>query len=229
MTAQEKLCDTHDMVVVHRVFRREFALMPAMLTTVEGGDVQRSAVVGAHAAEVLSTLHHHHSTEDELLWPRLHQRTALPGDELDRMRLQHDRIAGLLDEIGTTLPRWTAEAGVTDRERLGELFGQASIAIDEHLREEETSVLPVVERHITAQEWQELSARGMSSLPPARLSVFLGHILEEATPAERAAFLSKLPEPGRQAFDLVGEPTYRREVAELRRGIRPLSGSSSAG
>jgi hypothetical protein len=56
-------------------------------------------------------------------------------------------------------------------------------------------------------------------MPPARLSVFLGHILEEATPAERSAFLSKLPDAGRQAFQVVGEPTYRREVAEQRRGI----------
>jgi hemerythrin-like domain-containing protein len=95
MTAQTKLCDTHDMVVVHRVFRREFGLMPAMLATVEAGSVQRSAVVGAHAAEVLSTLHHHHSTEDELLWPRLNRAAALPGDELDRMEHQHEEIARL--------------------------------------------------------------------------------------------------------------------------------------
>jgi hemerythrin-like domain-containing protein len=219
MTAQTKLCDTHDMVVVHRVFRREFGLMPAMLATVEAGSVQRSAVVGAHAAEVLSTLHHHHSTEDELLWPRLNRAAALPRDELDRMEHQHAEIARILDEVGAILPRWTTDAGPADRQQLGELFRQASVAIDEHLSEEETKVLPVVERYITAEEWQEVSARGMSSMPPARLSVFLGHILEEATPAERAAFLSKLPEPGRQAFHLVGEPTYRREVAELRRGL----------
>jgi hypothetical protein len=219
MTAQTKLCDTHDMVVVHRVFRREFGLMPAMFATVGAGGIQRSAVVGAHAAEVVSTLHHHHSTEDELLWPRLSRAAALPGDELDRMEHQHAEIARVLDEVGAILPRWTTDAGPADRQQLGELFRQASVAIDEHLNEEETKVLPVVERYITAEQWQEVSARGMSSLPPARLSVFLGHILEEATTAERAAFLSKLPEPGREAFHLVGEPTYRREVAELRRGI----------
>jgi hypothetical protein len=207
------------MVVVHRVFRREFGLMPAMIATVEHGGVERSAVVGVHATEVLSTLHHHHSTEDELLWPRLHQRAAMPGDQLDRMEHQHEEIAHVLDEIGAILPRWTISAGLADRKQLTELFRRASIAIDEHLTEEETKVLPVVERYITAEEWQELSMRGMSSMPPARLSVFLGHILEEATPVERAAFLGKLPEPGRQAFHLVGEPTYRREIAALRRGI----------
>jgi hemerythrin-like domain-containing protein len=219
MTAQEKLCDTHDMVVVHRMFRREFGLMPAMLATVEAGDVQRSTVLGAHATEMLSILHHHHNTEDELLWPRLHERAAMTGDELDRMEHQHKEIARVLDEIEAILPQWTIDAGLAERQQLGELFRGAAIAIDEHLNDEETKVLPVVERHITADEWQELSARGMSSAPPARLSVILGHILEEATPAEREGFLSKLPEPGRQAFHLVGEPTYRREVAELRRGI----------
>jgi len=219
MTTQSTLCDTHDMVVVHRVFRREFGLMPAILATVEAGDTRRSAAVGAHAAEVLSTLHHHHGAEDEMLWPRLHERVAMAADELHRMEQQHERIAVQLDEIGAILPQWTAEADPAGRQRLSELFRRASIAIDEHLDDEESKVLPVVEQHITADEWQELSARGMSSLPPARLLVFLGHILEEATPAERTAFLLKLPEPGREAFHVVGEPTYRREVAELRRGV----------
>src|SRR3954447_8919792 len=170
MTAQEKLCDTHDMVVVHRMFRREFGLMPAMLATVEAGDVQHSAVLGAHATEMLSILHHHHSTEDELLWPRLHQRAAMTGDELAGREHQHKEIARLLDEIETILPQWTVEAALAQRQQLSELFSGASIAIDEHLNDEEMKVLPVVERHITAEEWQELSARGMSSAPPVRLS-----------------------------------------------------------
>jgi hemerythrin-like domain-containing protein len=168
MTVPARLCDTHDMVVVHRVFRREFGLMPAMLATVEAGDVRRSAALGAHATELVSTLHHHHTTEDELLWPRLHQRAALAGDELDRMERQHGKIAHLLDEIGAILPQWTADAGQTGRQRLDEPFRLASTAIDEHLDEEETKVLPVAELHITAEEWQELSARGMSSMPQPR-------------------------------------------------------------
>jgi hemerythrin-like domain-containing protein len=220
MTAQTRLCDTHDMVVVHRVFRREFSLMPAILATVEAGDVQRAAVVVAHATELLSTLHHHHTAEDELLWPRLHRRAAMVGDELDRMERQHEEITRNLAEIEAILPGWATDASLAGRQRLSDLFRRASIAINEHLSEEESEVLPVVERHLTADEWQELSARGMSSLQPPRLLVFLGHIIEEATPAERTAFLLKLPEPARQAFQLVGEPTYRREVAELRRGVR---------
>src|ERR1700676_3219263 len=62
MTAQnaaQKLCDTGDMVIVHRMFRRECALLPRLVAAVEGGDLTQARAVAGHAREVLDILHHH--------------------------------------------------------------------------------------------------------------------------------------------------------------------------
>src|SRR5262249_9624742 len=40
--------DTWEMVVVHRLFRREFRLMPGLIRTVRPGDTARSEYVGEH-------------------------------------------------------------------------------------------------------------------------------------------------------------------------------------
>jgi hypothetical protein len=52
-----------------------------------------------------------------------------------------------------------------------------------------------------------------------RRFVVLGHILEEATPPERARFMEKVPPPARLVCRLFGRRQYEREAA----GIRSLA------
>jgi hypothetical protein len=94
-SAAQKLCDTSDMVIVHRMFRRECALLPQLVAAVAGGDLARARTVAGHAREVLDMLHHHHVGEDELLWPRLSARTRFHADLLARMDRQHQGLAVL--------------------------------------------------------------------------------------------------------------------------------------
>jgi hypothetical protein len=42
-TEAPRLCDTYDMVIVHRAFRREFTLLPDMVMAVRDGDTDRWA------------------------------------------------------------------------------------------------------------------------------------------------------------------------------------------
>ena len=82
MTTQQPSSDTttltnvHDMVIVHRAFRRELAVIPRLVRAVPAGDTRRAAVVARHARLVLQGLHLHHTGEDELLWPKLLERST---------------------------------------------------------------------------------------------------------------------------------------------------------
>src|SRR6202046_5112443 len=105
-TTAQKLCDTSDMVIVHRMFRRECALLPKLVAAVAGGDIARARNVAGHAREVLDMLHHHHAGEDELLWPRLSARTRLHADLLARMDSQHRGLAVLLERAATAFVEW---------------------------------------------------------------------------------------------------------------------------
>src|SRR5665213_3833853 len=65
------------MVVIHRVFRREFGLLPALIRGVATDDLERAKVVADHAAGLLRFVHIHHSGEDEFLWPVLLERVEV--------------------------------------------------------------------------------------------------------------------------------------------------------
>lgn len=215
-TAVRRLCDTSDMVIVHRMFRRECALLPQLVAAVAGGDLARARVVAGHAREVLDMLHHHHVGEDELLWPKLLARTRFHADLLARMDSQHQALAVLLEHAATAFSAWQHAPVAPTSAALTALLEQLSVGLNTHFDEEEAQVLPIVERVITAAEYHEVGQRGLVSIPLTRRLVALGYLLEETTPQERSDFLAVVPAPARLAYRLIGARQHRHETTRLR-------------
>ena len=130
--AAQKLCDTSDMVLVHRMFRRECALLPQLVAAAAGGDLARARTVARHAREVLDMLHHHQVGEDELLWPRLSARTRLHTDLLARMDTQHQGLAVLLEQAATWFAAWQDAPTAPTSTALSALLEQLSKGLNEH-------------------------------------------------------------------------------------------------
>jgi hemerythrin-like domain-containing protein len=212
--------DTWEMVFVHRMLRREFRLAPRMVRSVAEGDTAQAAVVGGFFDQLAKVLRHHHAGEDELLWPLLVPRVG----ELDAARVRHtmaahEHVAGLLDRVEVLLPRWWHTADRETRDQLADVITRASAALDEHLTEEETEVLPLVSRHLTPAEWAALGRYARKGFPKnAAALVFIGALLEDAPPAEQAAFLESLPAPTRLAWQVAGRGVHRRAMHRLRGG-----------
>ena len=183
------------MVIVHRMFRRECALLPQLVAAVPVGDVARARTIARHVREVLDMLHHHHLGEDELLWPRLSTRTRIHAELLARMESQHHVLAELLEHVATALPEWRYTPAAHTGAPLTVLLEQISHGLDEHFDEEEATILPIVERVITAAEYLEVGQRGLQSIPLTRRLIMLGYLLEDTTPRERADFLAAVPAP----------------------------------
>lgn len=216
-----RLIDVHDMVVVHRAFRREFALIPRLIRAVAAGDLARAATVAGHTRRCLQGLHLHHTGEDDLLWPKLLERAAPETELILRMEAQHLRVEELVDLLGPAVDRWEAEARPAAGEEVARLVEDLRTALLEHLDDEEVHILPIAARHITQPEWDELGEHGLAQVPKAELPITVGMVLEEATPAERADILGKAPAPARLLLRTLGAWQYRRYVRSVRGPITP--------
>jgi hypothetical protein len=95
--------DTHEMVLIHRVIRREFGRLPRLFRSA-ADDRARSEIIGTHAREMLDFLHTHHTGEDELLFPLLRERAALDPELMDRMDAQHAQVNDAVAAVGADLP-----------------------------------------------------------------------------------------------------------------------------
>jgi hemerythrin-like domain-containing protein len=92
--------DGREMLMVHDVFRREFALMPALVRGVAVGDRSRAQIVIDHIEFVSTVLHHHHSAEDQYTWPLLLDRCGPAfAAVVEVMEVQHRHIAALGGEV----------------------------------------------------------------------------------------------------------------------------------
>src|SRR5919107_119484 len=185
--------DTHDMFVVHRVFRREAALMPRLVRHVRPGDVARAAHVADHFRGYALGLHHHHTAEDELIWPLLLARVDLEAELVLRMEEQHERVAAGLDAVTALLPEWERTADPMTGERIAVALEAHHAALMEHLTDEETHLLTLIEEHLTVAEYGKLGERFATETPKDKLFLFLGALLEEATPEEAADIMRNLP------------------------------------
>lgn len=201
--------DTRDMLLIHRVVRREMGRLPGLIRAARSQ--ARAALIAAHAREMLDFLHVHHTGEDELLWPVLRRRVSLDGGLIDRMEAQHGEIA----DVRRQLPAWAGSADPATGEMIAARIETAGLVLTGHLAEEEEQILPLVAAHFSQPEWDALGKHGFAAVPPRRRLIVLGHILHETDDAERGRFLRQVPPPARLAFSLVGRRQYAREMAAI--------------
>ena len=206
----------HEMVVIHRVFRREFTLLPRLVREVADGDTQRARPVAEALRLVLDGLHHHHLGEDDILWPALLERAAPSTGLVETMQAQHDVVDGHAEKVAPLLDAWERTAASATGARLADALDQFAAALVEHLDLEEREILPLVERHVTVAEWNSLGEHGIEEMDRKMLPILFGAILEDATPDERRALLAKQPLAVRVLLRVVGARQYRRFVSRVR-------------
>lgn len=208
--------DVHEMAVIHRVFRRELRLLPELLRAVPAGDTERMRVLTGHAHLILEFLHSHHTGEDENLWPLLLERAAPDGELIRSMQAQHTEVASCVEGATELLDRLeqSADPGLADL--LAKQIDRLAGVLASHLDQEERSILPLAERHLSVAEWEKLGEHGRSHTARENLPIVFHAILEEADQAERSALLAKLPTLPRLLLPTLGKRQYRRYIQRVR-------------
>lgn len=208
--------NTHEMVVVHRALRREARLLAELVAAVAPGDTARARVLAGHFRDYRLGLHNHHHGEDELLWPPLLARVDLEVEIVLRMEAQHERVAATLGRLDATMTAWKETAGADERDTLVAALVEHRKVLDEHLDDEEDTLLPLAARHLSAREWKALGEHLVTNTPKLTLLTLFGLVLEDADAGERTMMLAGLPWPVRMIWHAVGRPRYARHIRHVR-------------
>jgi hemerythrin HHE cation binding domain-containing protein len=208
--------DTREMVVVHTAFRREYREAPAIIASVSPGDRTRAATVGAHVQLMLEMLHHHHTGEDRLLWPKLLDRVpAQLTPVIELMERQHEGVDAELQRATALLARWREGAAPDDRDQLAGCLEGLTALLVEHLAAEEEQILPLAAQCLTVQEWDELGEAGMAGIPKKQLPAVFGMIMKDGEPDVIRSILAHAPLPVRLLLPRVAPGIHRRYARRL--------------
>ena len=216
-----RLCTGADMRVLHSAFLWGYGEAPGLVRTTPAGDLARAQFVGQWAGDIDATLHVHHQSEDELLWPRLEQRAPACALHVAQMRAHHAKVAELLERIAPLLAAWRSSADPVEGEKLARAYEDMLEVLRVHLRREVVEIVPVAEKVITQKEWDQLAEHATKVIPKSRLLPQLGSLLASSSPAERADFMRAIPVPIRLLYRVVGRRQFERQFRLLFPG-RPV-------
>ncbi len=219
--AQSPLPFTHDMVVVHKAFRREFGQASSWVRRVAPGDTTQAAFVHGYLAKLFDTLHHHHEAEDVELWPRLRERATGHQALLDVMEAQHSGIDPALAAARVLGERWTRTADVASRDAFADNLDELKGPLLAHLDQEESDILPLAQEHLTEHEWGLLGEHAVAHTPKSDLLKNIGGVLEDATAEERDMMLHHLPAVAKVLNRAYGRRAYIKTATAVR-GVAPV-------
>ena len=202
MTNPETPADTRDMYMVHTMFRREFAALPALVREVAAGDTERAHLVAEHIGFLSTVLDAHHRAEDTHLWPKLLDRGSDEvGPVVQVMQNHHGRIDQLLARTVAVMGEWRRDANAEWGRPLADVLVGLYGVLHEHMNLEEQRILPLAERYVTAAEWHAMAGASGAEMPPEKISLIFGMTLYEADPEVMENTLSLLPSEVRTMFE----------------------------
>jgi hypothetical protein len=126
------------------------------------------------------------------------------------MEKSHIRIAEDIAQVTEDAKSWVGSADPRSAERLAGALEQLCLRVDDHLADEERTIVPLINTHLTPKEWRQFLARGGRFLfvHPRLGLVLAGFVLNPLSAADRERFLANVPLPQRMAFQWFGMPTF---------------------
>jgi hemerythrin-like domain-containing protein len=207
-----------DMEFMNRLFhdalRRDLDRMIGALTSARARPESQRAALAEHVTLVLDLLHHHHTGEDEGLWPLVRHRAPDLAAQLDTMEAEHASVARSIGSTRTAAARYAASADPAAAERLREAITHLRDVVLPHLEHEETEVMPRVMRALSERDWSALARREVRTRGSfAMAGTGLVWMIDGLEPQRRAEFDRQVSAPFRWLVSARYGGAYRRRTA----------------
>ena len=221
-----------DMEFMNRLFhdalRRDLDRMIRALTVATARPRSQRTAFAEHVTLVLDLLHHHHTGEDQGLWPLVRRRAPDLAAQLDMMEAEHASVARSIESARAVAGHYATAEDPAIAERLREAITDLREVVLPHLDHEETEVMPRVVRALSRQDWSALTRRELRDRPSLALAgQGLVWSREGLDRQQKAEFDRQVPTPMRWIVEKRYGRAYRRRVALAFPPTAPTGDASS--
>ncbi len=198
------------LLLAHRAMLRDLDRLAGLAGELAAGsarlDRKRATAVADYLSDFCDSIHHHHSAEDDVLWPVLERSV---GAHVDLTELTDDHAV-----LDPKLARIRSGAAALRARQVMSPELAADLAdlrdtLNEHIADEERTIVPLIKRYVSDDEWNRVEAairkRG------AKMTFEVPRILAVCTEAELAETRREGGLPVALMIKLLPLPFKRRE------------------
>jgi hemerythrin-like domain-containing protein len=210
------------MLMVHRAFRREFALAPGLVRRVDDGDTLRCRIVSDHLQFITTALHDHHGFEDGAVWPALLRR--IPDRTTRHVRKvegQHSTLDVSAAAMSAATACWGLGAAAQPRGNLAAVLERLASALMEHMDFEERFVVPLMEQHIRHDEWNQMIQNAASGVDADRMPLLFGMNMYEGDSDIVEQVIASMPSELQPAIRDTAERAYSQHAQLIHGTAKP--------
>ncbi|OBC09584.1 hypothetical protein A5784_05490 [Mycobacterium sp. 852013-50091_SCH5140682] len=181
--------DLLGITLAHRAMLADLVRLTELAMAVRDRDVictpGRARAISRYVEMLCDSIHHHHSTEDTVLWPVIQ---ASVGSHLDLSELTDDHAAldPRLDQLRARAAAFRLSMG--DRRVAGLMaieLAELSTLLTDHINDEEMEVFPLISEHVSVGDWTAVETAARAG---ARMSFDGPRSLAVMTDDERTQF-----------------------------------------
>jgi len=179
--------EPNGLLIAHRAMLRDLDRCADLAGRLAAGgtrlDRKRAAAIADYFTDFCDSIHHHHSAEDDVLWPVL-ERSAGAHVDLTELADDHSVLDPKLARIRSGAA--ALKAGQVVPAELAADLADLRDTLREHIADEERTIIPMIKRYVSDDEWNRVEAtirkRGakMSFEVPRIIAVSTGDELAEA-------------------------------------------------
>jgi hypothetical protein len=189
---------------MHAAMRRDAERLPRAIAA--AGDASGRVSLRRWFECFRSTLEHHHTREDTIIWPELLRRDPTFETTHGELTADHDALDEALARVEEAL------AGSGDA---AESVQQLAEVLVDHLAREERAAFPRLAACFTAEDWATIERKLLAGTSLAHLAFEVPWVLDALTADEVAELKAGAPRVLRLLHRLVFAPRYERVAAPL--------------
>jgi hemerythrin-like domain-containing protein len=217
MSAAEPI-DVRDMKIVHETFRRAYDESAQLVRANPTPSSERVTFLADHIDFGIGMLHHHHESEDELLYPLLVERVPEQAAMTTEVEHQHKEVTSAIEAASAACATWRQQPSAETGESLAAALNNLNTILRPHLDDEESKIVPLAAVTLTQKEWTAMGEHSRAAIPRDRMPVAFGMLLEPLDESDRAYMKSELPAPVRLLFPLLIQRPWNKYKDTLRNG-----------
>jgi hemerythrin-like domain-containing protein len=208
--------EVRDMAIIHVTFRNGFTESARLVRANPTPSAARVTFLADHIDFSLAMLHHHHESEDELLYPLLVARAPERAEMTERVDHEHAVIGEALDAAVTSCAAWRSSPSAETGEGLAVALDRINETCAPHLDHEEQEVVPLAAVTLTQEEWNAVGEHSRSRIPRDKMPIAFGMITEHLDDADATYMKGHLPAPVRLLYPLLIDRPWKKYAAHLR-------------